>query len=74
MSNSKLRLIQIMTAAIAVIMVITLTSAITTGSTRAWWATLSAFCSLSVGLIGWWQVSNEQKRRNRDRSRRRSQP
>ncbi|TDL46501.1 hypothetical protein E2R59_00300 [Kocuria rosea] len=71
MPSSKLRFIQIITAAIAVIVVITLTNAIATGSTRAWWATLSASCSLIVGLIGWWQVKNEQKRRNRDRSRRR---
>lgn len=68
-SSPKFRFIQIATAAIAVIVVITLTNAITTGSTRAWWATLSASCSLVVGLIGWWQVKNEQKRQDRDRTR-----
>lgn len=64
--SPKLRFIQIAKAAIAVIVVITLTNALITGSTRAWWATLSASCSLVVGLIGWWQVKNEQKRQNRD--------
>ncbi|MFC4905556.1 hypothetical protein [Kocuria oceani] len=69
MSSPKLRFIQILTAVIAVIVVLTLTNAIITGSTRAWWAALSASCSMVVGLIGWWQVKNEQKRQDRDQIR-----
>lgn len=62
MSNPKLRTIQIITAAIFVVLVITLFNALSSDSSKAWSAVLANVCALVVGLIGWWQVKNEQKR------------
>lgn len=62
MSNPKLRTIQILTAAILVVLAITLFSALSSDSSKAWWAVLANVSALAVALISWWQVKSEQKR------------